>query len=184
MALKDINWKEVNAAGTSNLIPAGGYVAVIQDAQDVESSEYVRCTYDIAEGEHAGFFADETRPYTHQFVRSYKQKAWPFFRKFLDMLEASNPNFNIDAWNGSASAFVGLKVGVIIQREDYTNNSGEDRARMNVEEFATVDDIRNNRFKLPEPKDNREKPQGTNGTPTTAQAQGNAASVYDADLPF
>ena len=183
MGLKDINWNEIQAAGTSNLIPAGGYVAVIQQAEDFEKAEYVQCLYDIAEGAQAGFFANDTRPYTHRFIKSYKQKAWPFFKQFLDMLEESNPNFNIDAWNGDASAFNGLKIGVIIQREDYTNNSGEDRARMNVEEFATVEDIRNGRYKLPEPKDTREKAQGTSGNAPT-EPSGNGANVYDADLPF
>ena len=71
---------------------------------------------------------------------------------------------------------MGKLVGVIIPREDYTNRDGEDRARMNVEGFATVGDVRNHRFVMPEPKDNRDKRESA--------AQADAGSVYDADIPF
>ena len=181
MGLKDVNWSEVEAAGTSKMLPAGGYVAVLTDIEDNERSEYIRCTYEIADGEYTGFFAGDNRVYTHQFIRSYKQKAWPFFKQFLERLEESNHDFSITTWSGEAKSLKGLYVGLIIQREDYTNNNGEDRARMNVEGIASVDDIRNKRFKLPDPKDNREKQQGTNGT---TPASGEPGSVYDGDVPF
>jgi hypothetical protein len=44
---------------------------------------------------------------------------------------------------------------------------------MNVEDFASADDIRNGRFKLPDPKDSRKKREGAQD-----------GSVYDADIPF
>lgn len=183
MALKDVNWTEVEAAGVSRMLPAGGYIAMITDAEDNERNEYARFTYDIAEGEYTGFFATDTRPYTHQFVRSYKKKAWPFFKQFLERLEESNAAFSVKTWDGEASSLIGLYVGIVVQREDYTNNSGEDRARMNVEYFTNLEDIQNNRFKLPVPKDNRDKQQGTNGA-IPASEPGNGASIYDGDVPF
>lgn len=169
------NWTEVKAAGTSSMIPAGGYVARIMAVEDVESKEYLRFTYDIAEGEHKGFFADDDRVYTHQFVRSYKASASGFMKKFLECVEGSNDGFKLDGWDNDESDLIGLLVGVLIQREDYTNNDGEDRARMNVEGFAKANDIRNGRFKLPEPKDNRKE----HDEPTE-----DSGSMYDADVPF
>ena len=53
---KNVTWTEVSAAGTSSMLPAGGYVAKIVDVEDVESREYLRFTYDIAEGPQKGFF--------------------------------------------------------------------------------------------------------------------------------
>ena len=133
-------------------------------------------TYDIAEGERKGFFETDDRPYTHQFTRSYKEKAMGFMRQFLDCVEASNDNFSLEGWDNDPNDLAGKLVGIVVQREDYTNQAGEDRARMNVEAFAKTEDIRNNRFKLPEPKDSRtEKP---------ASQQSEGGSVYDADLPF
>lgn len=172
MGFKNSNtkWTEVSAAGSSSMLPAGGYVARITAVEDVESREYLRFTFDIAEGEHKGFFADDDRVYTHQFVRSYKQKAAGFMKKFLECVEGSNDGFKLAGWDNDETDLIGLLVGIIVQREDYTNASGEDRARMNVEDFAKAEDIRNGRYKLPEPKDNR-----------TSDGNG---SAYDADVPF
>jgi len=184
---KNTNWTEVNAAGTSSMIPAGGYVAKILSVEDVESKEYLKFTYDIAEGEHRGFFETDDRPYTHQFIRSYKSTAEAFMKQFLDCVEASNGNFNLSTWDNDPNGLVNMLVGVIIQREDYTNGSGEDRARMNVEGFASADNIRNGRFVVPEPKDTRnggETPEPTQAATPEPTPNADGGSVYDGDIPF
>ena len=182
---KNTNWKEVSAAGTSSMIPAGGYVAKILRVEDVESKEYLRFTYDIAEGEHKGFFETDDRPYTHQFVRSYKDSASGFMKQFLDCVEDSNDGFNLATWDNDPEGLVGLYVGVLIQREDYTNASGENRARMNVEGFTSADNIRKGRYVLPEPKDTRTN-KGGDDQPTKQPSTPSEAldSVYGADVPF
>ena len=174
---KNVTWTEVSAAGTSSMIPAGGYVARITAVEDVESREYLRFTYDIAEGPQKGFFEADDRVYTHQFVRSYKEKATGFMKKFLECVEGSNPDFKLEGWGNDPNDLVGKLVGVVIQREDYTNGEGEDRARMNVEEFAKADDIRDGRYVMPEPKDSRT-------AKDDAPAPSDGGSVYDADIPF
>ena len=175
MSFKNTKWTEVEATGSSSMLPAGGYVARITDVEDVESKEYLRFTYDIAEGAQKDFFETDDRVYTHQFVRSYTKKAQGFMKRFLEQVEESNPNFSLASWDNDPRGLVGKLVGIVVQREDYTNQNGEDRARMNVEAFASADDVRNGRFKLPDPKDTRAKAE------PKAQQDG---SVYDADLPF
>ena len=64
---KGYNWAEVEPAGTSKVLEPGGYVAQITAVEDVESREYLRFTYDIAEGACKGFFADDDRVYTLRF---------------------------------------------------------------------------------------------------------------------
>ena len=171
------NFTEIDAAGTSRMLPAGGYVAIIKDVEDVEKSEYLRFTYDIAEGEYQHFFADDDRAYTHQFVRSYKEKAVGFMKQFLKCVEDSGGGFKLDGWDNDPEDLVGQIVGILVQREDYTNKDGEDRARMNVDGFASAGDIRKGRYKLPEPRDTRKKAEAP-------KASGDAGAVYDADLPF
>ena len=173
---KNTNWTEVGAVGTSSMLPAGGYVARITDVEDVESKEYLRFTYDIAEGPHAGFFETDDRVYTHQFTRSYKEKAQGFMKQFLECIDGSNADFTLDGWKPDFNDLRGKLVGILVQREDYTNRSGEDRARMNVEGYAKADDIRHGRYKLPDPKDSREAAE--------APAAGGPDAVYDADVPF
>ncbi|MBR4687074.1 MAG: hypothetical protein IKP01_02070 [Bacteroidales bacterium] len=176
MGFKNTKWTEVEEAGTSRMLPAGGYVAVITAVEDIESKEYLRFTYDIAEGDLAGFFETEDRAYTHQFTRSYKARAKGFMKRFLVCVEESSPGFSLGSWDNDPMALVGKKVGIVVQREDYTNRDGDDRARMNVEDFAKADDIRHGRFVMPEPKDNRAA--RTDGPPA------DGATVYDADIPF
>lgn len=175
MGFKNNNlvWSEVEAAGTSRMLPAGGYVARITDVEDVESREYLRFTYDIAEGDCKDFFATDDRVYTHQFVRSYKEKAAGFMKAFLANVEASNNDFKLEGWDNDPRDLVGKLVGIIVQREDYTNNNGEDRARMNVEGYASASDIRNGRYKLPEPIDNRKE-----------KTDAVTDDLYSADIPF
>ena len=179
MGFNNLNvvWKEVKAAGSGSMLPAGGYVARIEKVEDVESGKYLLFTYDIAEGEHAGFFETDDRPYTHQFKRWYTEKSQGYMTRFLQCVEASNDDFSLDGWNPNFADLEGKLVGIVVQREDYTNQSGEDRARMNVEDFASAADIRNGRFKLPEPKDSRKKD-------GEAAAPADGGSVYDADIPF
>jgi len=167
------NWTEVSAAGSSSMLPAGGYVAVITDVEDFDKNEYLLFTYDIAEGAQKGFFSADDRVYTHQFRRYYTAKSSGFMKRFLECIENSNGNFKLDGWDNDPNDLKGKLVGIVVQREDYTNQSGEDRARMNVEDFASADDIRNGRFKLPDPKDSRKKREGAQD-----------GSVYDADIPF
>ena len=180
---KNTNWTEVSAAGTSKMIPAGGYVAIITKVEDVESKEYLRFAFDIAEGEHKGFFATDDRPYTHQFYRSYKDTAMGFMKQFLDCVEDSNANFKQDGWNNNEQDLVGKYVGVLIQREDYTNDSGEDRARMNVVGFTTAENIRNKRYVLPEPEDKRTEKSGSS-QPAIKNQDDAFDAVYGADVPF
>jgi len=172
---KNVEWTEVSAAGGSSMLPAGGYVAVIKDVEDVESGEYLLFTYDIAEGEHKGFFETDDRVYTHQFKRWYTEKSTGFMKKFLECVEGSNPDFKLEGWDSDPNDLKGKLVGILVQREDYTNKDGNDRARMNVEGFAPIVDIRNNRYKLPDPKDNREK---------RDDQPAEASTAYDADIPF
>ena len=170
----NVNWTEVTPAGSSTMLPAGGYVAVMTAVEDFGNNGYLLITYDIAEGERKGFFETDDRVYTHQFRRYYTGKSQGFMAKFLECVEGSNKDFKLDGWDNDEQDLVGKLVGIIVQREDYTNQSGEDRARMNVEDFAKADDIRNGRFKLPEPKDSRKK----------AEEPAQGGSVYDADIPF
>ena len=179
---KNINWSEVPSVGVSKMLPAGGYVAIILEVEDIESKERLDFTYDIDEGEYKGFFADDDRAYTHQFKRWYTEKSMGYMSRFLECIEKSNPDFTLKGWDNNLNDLVGKRIGIIVQREDYTNQSGEDRARMNVEDYATIEDIRLGRYKIPDPKDNRTG----GGKPPQAVQQGasGGTSAYDADIPF
>ena len=51
-------WNLIEESTGGSKLPVGGYVIKILDVEDVPSREYLRITYDIAEGEHAGHYSD------------------------------------------------------------------------------------------------------------------------------
>lgn len=179
--MKLINWEIIEESGNGGAkLPAGGYVARIVDVEDVSDREYLWIVYDIAEGEHSGHYSDDfgkNNAWAHRFSRSYKQTAQGMFKAFLKRLEESNVGFSIEAWQArgcNEREFVGLEVGIVLQTEQYTNNKGEDKERLEMVGVCASQDIRNGDFKLPEPKDNRLK----------GQYEGASAGSYSDDLPF
>lgn len=173
--MKIKNWELIEESTPGEKLPAGGYVAVIVDVEDVPSKEYLWIVYDIKEGEHAGHYSDDfgkRNAWAHRFTRSYKDSAEGMFKAFLNRLEESNRGrFDAKAWQARSDEreFVGLEVGIVLQTRFYTNEKGEDKEALEVRGVYASQDVRNGDFKLPEPNDAREKAP--------------AAGAYD-DVPF
>lgn len=180
--MKARNWTTVTASGESSKLPAGAYIAEITAVEDIESREYLRITYDVAEGEYKGKFANEERDYVHQFTRSYKDSAEGMFKQFLDALELSSvgtaARFSTEAWQQQCNpqAFVGLKLGLLFRDEQYTNNQGEDRTRLDLVRCMDINDVRSGKYTVPPVRDNR-----TKDTQSTAAPY--SESVAE-DVPF
>ena len=187
--MKPFNWAGVEETAPFEKLPAGGYVIRIVGVEDVPQKEYLNIVYDIAEGEHAGFYSDDfgkKNPWAHRFVRSYKQTAEGMFKAFLSRLEESTPRFSIANWqvHSDERALVGLELGIVVQIEDYTNDKGEDRERLNVVGVYASQDIRNGDYKLPPRKDSRKSVPSGAGSATAIDDDRPPTSVYDNDLPF
>lgn len=186
--MKPLNWTVVDESTPFEKLPAGGYVIRILGVEDVPAKQYLNIVFDIAEGEQAGFYSDDfgkKNPWAHRFVRSYKPTAEGMFKAFLSRLEESNPRFSIANWqvHSDERALVGLELGVALQYEDYTNDRGEDKERLNVVGVYASQDVRNGDFKLPPRKDSRKSaPAGGDGLPFAEEQP--PTSVYENDLPF
>ena len=166
--MKPKNWAGVEESTPFEKLPAGGYVIRIVGVEDVPAKEYLNIVYDVAEGEHAGFYSDDfgkRNPWAHRFVRSYKETAEGMFKAFLMRLEESNRNFSIANWqvHSDERAFIGLELGIVLQLEQYTNDKGEDKERLEVVGVYASQDIRNGDFKLPPVKDSRKGVPGNDG---------------------
>ena len=158
--MKIMNWESVEESTPFEKPPVGGYVVRITDVEDVSSREYLNVVYDIAEGPYSGFYSDDfgkNNPWAHRFVRSYKETAKGMFKAFLKRLEESNPRFDVARWQSRCDEreLVGLELGIVLQYEDYTNDKGEDKERLQVVGVYASQDIRNGDYKLPERKDSR-----------------------------
>lgn len=145
------NYDKIQASGEFERLAAGGYVIRIQDVTEEPAKEYLRITYDIAEGPEAGRYKDETEDnaYRHQFIRSYKEKALPMFKAFTKAIEESNPGYT---WDWKEKGLAGKVLGVTIGYEEYEANDGNVKERQRIAACMSADRIRKGDFKVPELK--------------------------------
>jgi hypothetical protein len=175
------NYKDIQASGNFERLPAGGYVAKITGVEDRSRDEYLLLTYDIAEGEHKDHFkdTDEKLVSIHQFIRSYKESALGMFKAFTMAVDESNgTKLTEQVEDGlQEQQLVGKLVGILLGEEEYMSNRGELRTGLKVRACMSADRIRKGGFKVPELK---KLPQ--------SQAQpaipAGFTEIKDDDLPF
>ena len=157
--LDSIETSDITTDGAFTPLPAGGYVCKIVDVEDVPAREYFWIVIDIAEGEHAGYYADAWgvgHPAAHRVLISYKQTALGMLKGRLKMLTDSNPGFDaIAAFQGDNwTAFLGKTLGLIVGEEEYESNTGEVRTRLNWFNalWRTPAQIRKGGYRIPQTK--------------------------------
>lgn len=184
--MRSINWNNVQASSDGGFtpLPAGPYVARITEAIDNPSREYVEVVFDIAEGEHAGYYSDDwgrSHPYAHHFFMSYKESALGMLKGRLEAIAASNPGFDpFAAWDaGRLDIFVGRLVGINLQEEEYRRNDGETGTRLKVCQIVDAQRVRDDKVKP------RAKKTLDGGTSSAAPARANTATtIYNGPIPF
>lgn len=154
--MRKIDMTNVQEAGERQSLPAGKYICVIRKVEDVEDREYLKITYDIAEGEYKGYY-DRIRAehpdwaWIGAYVKSYKPAALPMFKRFCSAVNRSNGNYVFDAGtvNDNEQTLVGKKFGVILNTEEYYSNSGEKRTRLYVHTEMPVEKLEGARMPAP-----------------------------------
>lgn len=181
----NVNWGTVEASsdGGFTKLPAGPYVAKIVSATDFESKEYVEVVFDIAEGEHAGYYSDDwgkNHPYAHHFFMSYKDSALGMTKGRLEAIQASNPGFDpFAAWDaGRLDMFANRLVGINLQEEEYEYN-GDVKTRLNVCQVVPAQDVRDGKVKT---RDIKKLEGGSAPAPSTSVPV--VADVYNGAIPF
>ena len=186
--MKAINLNNVQEAGTgSNRLPAGGYVAIIEKVEDFPEKEYLRVTYDIAEGEYSGYYGQLRKDHPDwnengwlgAYVKSYKEKALPMLKRFCTAVSHSNGNYVFDLKNNSdEQTLVGKYIGLVFREEEYYGNDGSIKTRLSVSFECSADKIRNADYKVPDVK--RLAPE----TPETANGFAPIPDSVKSELPF
>ena len=151
--MRYIDLNNVREAGYRAL-PPGGYICKITKVEDKPEREYLEICYDIAEGEFRDYYQtlrDKVNPnyWGGKDLRSYKEKALPYFKAFVTAVERSNPGYVFDY---NEHGLAGKYVGIVLGEEEYINTNGEIKTRLRVDCFRSVDEIRNGNFKVPAPK--------------------------------
>ena len=140
-------------------LPAGGYVCRIISATDYPNEEkpYLEILYDIAEGEHAGYYSDEwgrTNTWAHSVRWYYTKNALGVFKGNMKAVDESNgTSFETSALTGiDERKLAGCLVGMILGEEEYEGNDGSVKTRLRCRSTRPTAQIREGRFKFPELK--------------------------------
>lgn len=185
--------------GERKTLPPGGYVVTIVGVNDNQinqatgKGDYLEIFYDVAEGEHKGFFRDDFRllnGWAHRFIKSYKQdpsdpkkakQVMGMFRGFLETVDKANgTKFEPMAAIGlDEKQLVGKQIGIIIGEEEYMNRLGEVKTRQDIK-VVLPDKIRSGKFAVPELK------KLSTGDRTSSPAADAPAgfTFTDEDIPF
>ena len=182
--VRSLDWNKIQASSDGGFtpLPAGPYVAKITIMNDNEPREYVEVVYDIAEGEHAGYYSDDfgkKHPYTHHYFMSYKETALGMLKGRLEAIQKSNPGFDpFAAWDaGRLDIFVNRLVGINLQEEEYETRDGKIRTRLNVCQVIPAQDVRDGKVKVREKK-------LLNGKAATITGNNEVVTAEDIDIPF
>lgn len=156
---------DVSGGSGFTKLPAGGYIVKIVDVEHNEGGQYVWLVFDIAEGEHAGYYSDAfniQRPYTHRVMMKYStdESNEERHRTITGMLlgrcaviDACNPGFdsfaafNAEKWD----MFNGKRIGLVVGDEEYQASNGDIRTRLDWfhAKWRSTDDIAAGNFKVP-----------------------------------
>lgn len=146
--MKSINLSKVQEANDYQRPAPGGYICTITAVEDVESKEYLKVTYDIAEGEFKGYYGEmrSNNPdwtWAGAYVKSYKPAALPMFKRFCTAVSRSNGSFVFDGGqvNSDEKTLVGKKIGLLFGEEEYYGNDGEKKTRLYVVREFSVDKL-------------------------------------------
>lgn len=155
--MKSIDLSNVKEAGDFSRPTPGAYICGIYDVEDFAKQEYLKVTYDIIEGEFKGYYKElrENNPdwtWAGAYVKSYKEKALPMFKRFCTAISRSNGNFVFDGGkvNKDEKTLKGKKIGLILGEEEYEGNDGTIKKRLYVVREFSIDKI--DEQKVPELK--------------------------------
>ena len=147
--MKNIDLTNVQEAEDFERLAPGGYICVIKTVEDVPDREYLRIEFDIAAGDHAGFYQrtyESSGYWLGSTIRSYKDSALRFFKSFITAIENSNPGYH---WNNDESTLVGKKIGLVLSEEEYRSKKGEVKMKLVANGCHSIQKITSGEYKVP-----------------------------------
>lgn len=191
--MKAFNGFEAKRHEAKKTLPAGGYVAKIMGAKEETYTwgSVLVISFDITEGEHKDFFATDYRQNDREDKKwrgTYRlsvpkddgseKDGWTkrTFGGAIWAIEESNPGYH---WDWNETTLKGKSVGVLFRNKEWKmdENTGWTTECCALE---SVENIRNNAFKMPKDKPLKQKTEAGTVNPMEAVE----SSADDGDLPF
>lgn len=129
-----------------NLEP-GAYVCKIVQVMDDPSKQYLSVEYDIAEGEHAGYYdrlSERAGFWGGRLILSYKDKALSLFKNAIKAINADNPANPFNPFedgknrNPDEKLLIGKIFGLVLHEEEYDKNDGTVGTRITASASAII----------------------------------------------
>ena len=148
--------------GEAQSLPAGCYVCVVKGAREVTSNdrEQFVLLYDIAEGEHKGFFqsrfdADKAGGRDAKWRGVHRQymdgSSLPFFKGLITSVEKSTPGFVFKfGVEGNEKTLIGKKFGAVMRREQFQADDGSLKWATKIDQIRSLEGLKD--AKVPEDK--------------------------------
>lgn len=180
----------IESAGSYPRPKAGGYVIRITSAANNKQNERIDIEFDFAEGEFAGYYKDMQERFKFwggKFSKSYKERALPFLKSFIEMVQESNANTDGlvigDFEDVDETKLIGMLVGMVVGEKAYIGNDGKEKVKLDTynASFISVEDVRSGNYTVPEFQPLEEKPPEAAGV---VDMSGNFGPVNDNDIPF
>lgn len=165
------NYKEAEAlTGEFEVLPIGGYICKITDVEIATSqksgNEMLVISFDIAEGEKAGYYKrryDENVKNNTDVTKEVKwlgiyrqmvqgEKAAGYFKGLMTTLAASNPGFDWDKCDWDETKLKGLIFGGLFGREEYEKMDGSRGMTTKLRFIRSVEKVRSGNFEVPQDK--------------------------------
>lgn len=164
-------YKAQKQGGAREILPAGGYIAKILNAEEKQYSwgSVLLISFDIADGEYTGFFNSDYQNNTNEDRKwrgTYRllvpkddgseKDGWTknTFNGAMWAIEESNPGYT---WNWDEKSLKGKAIGVVFRNKEWEMN-GNTGWTTECGKLEAVDDIRNGKFKPLKDKHIKDKP--------------------------
>lgn len=193
--LKGFETAKVITGGIPQL-PKGGYIAKILDCKEEQSAtgyRWLAISFDIAEGEHKGHFAEQYRANTNEDKKwrgtynafipdessQYYEDNLNKFKTMIANIEESNPGYH---WDWDETKLKGKMVGLLFGEKEFETNNGDVIIITECRGIRSIDCIKEGKFKMPALKTLGNKP----STKPSSQTGYTDLGVVDDDddLPF
>lgn len=180
-------WDLINEAGEFKRLPAGIYLIQITKVVDNAENKYFEVYCEIVKGEYKDYFktaAEINGKDMSKSIRSYNDKALPFFKGFITAIEKSNPGYK---WDWDESKLVGKYAMAIVGEEEYLKD-GVVKTSFKIVDIRSIPAFKEGKLSVPPLK----KYMGTTELPTAEQVSpsesignpGNIPLLSDDELPF
>lgn len=189
---KPEGYDEAVVYNSYNKLPVGAYEVKILDAIVREENGYEKIILriDISSGDHKNFFADDfkrqrdqdsAKPEWHGiFKQTTSGKSVVFFKKLIQTIEKSNPNFT---FNFDESTLKDKKLGMIFDTVNFTSKkTNKPSSYVGAVEPITLADLQSGNFEIPSLKNSNGS--STSNSPSNNNSAATNRNNEELDIPF